>query len=76
MSETYKSNRNVCYSCHYHVVWCPKYRRPVLTEPVAARLRELLMEKAQHLDTTVAALDVLPDAGSVPPDGLSRIRSP
>ena len=26
----YKSNHNVVYSCKYHVVWCPKYRRPVL----------------------------------------------
>ena len=23
----YKSNHNVVYSCKYHVVWCPKYRR-------------------------------------------------
>ncbi|WP_195837092.1 transposase, partial [Sharpea porci] len=26
----YKSNHNVVYSCKYHVVWCPKYRRSVL----------------------------------------------
>ncbi|RHS17538.1 IS200/IS605 family transposase, partial [Coprobacillus sp. AF13-25] len=26
----YKSNNNVIYSCKYHVVFCPKYRRPVL----------------------------------------------
>ena len=26
----YKSNNNVVYSCKYHVVWCPKYRRKVL----------------------------------------------
>lgn len=26
----YKSNRNVVYSCKYHVVWCPKYRVPSL----------------------------------------------
>ncbi|MBO5034670.1 MAG: transposase, partial [Oscillospiraceae bacterium] len=25
----YKSNHNVVYSCKYHVVWCPKYRRKV-----------------------------------------------
>ena len=25
----YKSNNNVVYSCKYHVVWCPKYRRKV-----------------------------------------------
>ncbi|MHB1731111.1 MAG: transposase, partial [Leptospirillum sp.] len=26
----YKSNNNVVFSCKYHVVWCPKYRRDVL----------------------------------------------
>ncbi|MBO0750540.1 MAG: transposase, partial [Bradyrhizobiaceae bacterium] len=26
----YRSNRNVVYSCKYHVVFCPKYRRKVL----------------------------------------------
>lgn len=31
MSKTiYKSNKNIVYSCKYHVVWCPKYRRKVL----------------------------------------------
>ena len=31
MDKKYKSNNNVVYSCKYHVVWCPKYRRKVLT---------------------------------------------
>ena len=26
-----KHNNNVTYRCHYHVVWCPKYRRKVIT---------------------------------------------
>ncbi|HIS88442.1 TPA: transposase, partial [Candidatus Avigastranaerophilus faecigallinarum] len=26
----YKSNNNIVYSCKYHVVFCPKYRRKVL----------------------------------------------
>ncbi|HEY6407779.1 MAG TPA: transposase [Ktedonobacteraceae bacterium] len=33
MKTNYCSNRNVYYACHYHAVWCPKYRRqefPVL----------------------------------------------
>jgi putative transposase len=30
MYITYKSNNNVVYSCKYHVVWCPKYRRKIL----------------------------------------------
>ncbi|HEC35481.1 MAG TPA: hypothetical protein ENI39_02980, partial [Anaerolineae bacterium] len=24
----FRCNHNVVYSCKYHVVWCPKYRRP------------------------------------------------
>ncbi|RGH99224.1 IS200/IS605 family transposase, partial [Coprobacillus sp. AM26-5AC] len=27
MFMKYKSNNNVIYSCKYHVVFCPKYRR-------------------------------------------------
>jgi len=34
----FKSNRNVMFSCKYHVVFCPKYRRPVLIPPIDAVL--------------------------------------
>ncbi|MCW6052819.1 transposase, partial [Lyngbya sp. CCAP 1446/10] len=34
MSIKYKSNKNIVYSCKYHIVWCPKYRRKVLIEGV------------------------------------------
>jgi len=37
----YKSNNNVVYSCKYHVIWCPKYRRKVLVGDVAERLETL-----------------------------------
>ena len=40
----YKSNNNVVYSCKYHVVWCPKYRRKVLTGEIEVRLKELIIE--------------------------------
>lgn len=30
VKTTYKSNNNIVYSCKYHVVWSPKYRRKVL----------------------------------------------
>ena len=47
----YKSNNNVVYSCKYHVVWCPKYRRPVLIEGVDERLKELIRETCSRLNT-------------------------
>ena len=34
----YKSNNNIVYSCKYHVVFCPKYRRKVLNNGVDERL--------------------------------------
>ncbi len=38
----YKSNNNVVYSCKYHVVWCPKYRRKVLVNGVDVRLKAII----------------------------------
>lgn len=40
----YKSNNNVVYSCKYHVVWCPKYRRKVLVNGVDVRPKSLIEE--------------------------------
>jgi putative transposase len=40
----FKSNRNIVYNCQYHVIWCVKYRRKVLTDDVEVRLKEILQE--------------------------------
>jgi putative transposase len=45
----------------FHLVWCPKYRRPVLVGEVADRLKCLLFQKAADLGATVYALEVMPD---------------
>ena len=57
----YKSNRNVVYSCEYHVVWCPKYRRKVLTDEIATRLKELIIETAEGINADVIEMEVMPD---------------
>lgn len=41
---TVRSNNNVVYRCAYHVVWCPKYRRPVIEGGVDARLKQIIHE--------------------------------
>jgi len=41
MGITYKTNRNITYSCKYHIVWCPKYRKKVLIGEVEKRLKEI-----------------------------------
>ncbi|MFE6741532.1 IS200/IS605 family transposase [Streptomyces tubercidicus] len=44
-----------------HVVWCPKYRRPVLDGRVAERLDELIRQKADERGWEIIALEVMPD---------------
>ena len=46
---------------NYHFVWCPKYRRKVLTGTVAEHLKELLYAEEEKPRCTVHALEVLPD---------------
>lgn len=61
MNTTYKSNNNVVYSCKYHVVWCPKYRRKVLTNGVDVRLKELLREYAVNLSADILEMEIMSD---------------
>lgn len=61
MAERYAKNAGAVFSLKYHVVWCAKYRRPVLIEGVDLRLRQLLREKAAELGMTVHALEIMPD---------------
>jgi putative transposase len=58
---TYKSKRNVFYSCKYHVVFCPKYRRKVLTEEIAARLSHIIEEVCSEHEAAILRLEVMPD---------------
>jgi putative transposase len=49
------------YDLGLHVVWCPKYRRPVLDGRVAERLDELIRAKADERGWEIIALEVMPD---------------
>lgn len=57
----YKSNNNVVYSCKYHVVWCPKYRRKVLIDGVDDRLKSIIYEVADESHSEIIELEIMPD---------------
>ncbi|MBI4320608.1 MAG: IS200/IS605 family transposase [Chloroflexi bacterium] len=61
MVMEYKSNRNFVFSCKYHVVWCPKYRRRVLVEGVDVRLKAILEEVAKDTRSEILEMEVMPD---------------
>ena len=60
-SMEYKTNNNIVYSCKYHVVWCPKYRRKVLTGQIEARLKELLLETCASMSVDIIEMEIMPD---------------
>lgn len=57
----YESSDGAVYACGYHVIWCPKYRKPVLTGAVETRLKELIAERAELRGWDLAALEAMPD---------------
>lgn len=71
-----KHNNNVTYRCHYHVVWCPKYRRRVITSldpkldnlpikgdpgPVDERLKQIIQEVCKEAGSEILELETMPD---------------
>lgn len=57
----YAKNSGAVFSLKYHLVWCPKYRRPVLDLPVAQRLKDVLESVCVEHQWVIHALEVMPD---------------
>lgn len=53
----YKSNNNIVYSCKYHIIWCPKYRRKVLVNDVEKRLKQLVYATADDLSVEIIEVE-------------------
>ena len=60
-TKKYHQSHNWVYSCQYHVVWCPKYRRQVLLPPIDQRLKELFLKKQEVYGYQVIEMEVMPD---------------
>ena len=60
-ASRYAKNAGAVFSLTFHLVWCPKYRRPVLTPPVDGRLQALLAAIADEHGMTIRAAEVMPD---------------
>jgi len=58
---SYKTNNNIVYSCKYHVVFCPKYRRKVLVDGVDERLKNIIHDFAVEHGAEIIELEIMPD---------------
>ena len=60
-SKQYKTDGKVIYSCQYHVIFCPKYRRSVLIGKIEQRLKQLVKQKEQEYHFEILEMEVMPD---------------
>ena len=78
MFSQYRSNRNIVFSCKYHVVWCPKYRRSVLIDGADEALKLIIERVCVSRDAELIELEVMPDhvhllVGIDPQYGIHRL---
>jgi putative transposase len=57
----YKHSRNQVFLINYHLVWCPKRRKKVLTAKIAKRLEEICNQVAKEKSVDILALEIMPD---------------
>jgi putative transposase len=59
--KEYRREKHMVYSCQYHVIFCPKYRRNVLNPPIDERLKQLILEKQQEYEYRVLDMEIMPN---------------
>lgn len=58
MREVHTAN-HITYDCHYHVVWCTKYRLDLLKDGADERLKEIIYQVVQEFDSIVEEVEVM-----------------
>lgn len=67
MNKEYKQTKqyhkadHLVYSCQYHVIFCPKYRRKILNEGREVRLKEIFLDTAERHGFSILEMEVMPD---------------
>ena len=57
----YKRSKHQVYLVNYHLIWCPKRRKPILTGLIKTRLKEIIGEVSEELGLEILALEIQPD---------------
>ena len=57
----YKSDRYGVYGCEYHIIWCTKYRRSVLSPEMQERIKAIVHEGQEQYGYTVRAVECMSD---------------
>lgn len=61
MNTRWTTSNKAVFNIGYHLIWCTKYRRDLLTGDIENRLKELLTAKAEAMDLVIETMEVMPD---------------
>ena len=53
-----RKSSHAVYEAKYHMVWCPKYRKKILTEEIRPRVKELFIEISSHFDFEIDRCEI------------------
>ena len=56
-----KRSSHAVYEAKYHLVWCPKYRKKILSEEIRPRIKELFFEISSHFDFEIDRCEIAED---------------
>jgi putative transposase len=78
MKYELKTHNTIAYNCHYHVVFCPKYRRKVLVNGRDERLKAIVIETIARWGQELVELEIMADhvhlrVGCDPQFGIHRL---
>jgi len=59
--KTYHADSHLVWSCQYHVIFCPKYRRKVLIDGIDVRLKEIIFMNQDVYGYKILEIEVMPD---------------
>lgn len=57
VTERWKKSKTTVYNVSYHIIWCVKYRRKILTDNIDKRLKELIIEKSKDIDIQIEKIE-------------------
>ena len=61
MKKRWTTSNKAVFNIGYHLIWCPKYRRKVLKDSIAQRLKELLDIKSKQISVTIEVMEIMDD---------------
>ena len=59
--KQYSTDKRLVYSCQYHVIFCPKYRRSVLKNGIDIRAKKLILSKQLEYGYSILDMEIMPD---------------